>query len=908
LKRILTTGRLHTYVTKVLLKRGFAAILSALLTAFSPVRAWCQQATPAQTPSEQKNLEQVNLVQAAPVQPHQPGPAESLYLQLSTVELDPARAFRVRGAALDRPSFHITLEDGTIAFTKDVLGRITGAFFEGDGEVLLTPPNDVERKSMSLFTGMAILEERFSTAYFRFNDNTANELQPGFRAPEDPEEFVTKWDPTARNLAQMEAMRLLESFSGALPIAGASGSEGTASSKAPDPGDRMLHARLQGNTLGVFDIFFDSTAGEQVEVGQSRNGDDGITYYDIWASFAIESAGRGSPGRRVAVSTLPAETEEQEEKIVVHSYVIDAHVKPPKELDAEVELQLEAVRGGSRFLGFELSRFLQIRSVEADGKPVEFIHNPAVVGTRLARSGNDLVAVILPEPTRKGQKIKLRFVYGGEVLAEAGKGLLYVGERGTWYPNRGLAMANFDLTFHYPQEWTLLATGKPTPRTSQADSAEAGGEQVARWISERPIPVAGFNLGKYVRGSAQAGNVIVETYATSGVERDFPKAPVVNVPSDAPTLRPGAGLAPSSVAPNTPIAPPAPSPSRNATAVAEVAARAIRYYADRFGPFPYSQLALTQLPGRESQGWPGLIFLSSYAFLTQQERDEFHLDQVQTLLQQRVPAHEAAHQWWGDLVIWATYRDQWFSEGLANYCSLMIVQDKDPVGFRLVMDKYRKDLAEKNKDGTVLKDAGPVTLGNRLLSSRFPEGYEAISYGRGTWLFHMLRTMLDDGAALDSGKNGSRKNFGKDVADDPFAQSLRKVRQRYAGKAVSTRELLNVFAEDLPPSLRYEGKASLDWFLDGWVNGASLPRLELHGVKFAPKANAIAVTGAIKQKDGPDDLVTSVPIYAVVSGQPPLLIGRVFADGPDTPFHLSAPLGTHKLLLDPNETILTGPK
>jgi hypothetical protein len=903
-------------VTKVLLTRGLSAILFSLCPALLSGRpAWGQQitsgqTTPAQRSAEQTSLAPVSLTQSPPAQAHRPGPAELLYLQLTSVELDPTRVFRVRGAALDRPSFHITLEDGTIAFTKDVLGRITGAFFQGDGEVLLTPPNDVERKSMSLFTGMAILEERFSTAYFRFNDNTANELQPGFRAPEDPAGFVEQWDPTARNLAQIEAMRLLESFSDMLPIAGAATpSEDSASRRTTDP-DRMLHARLQGNKLGVFDIFFDSTAGEQVEVGQSRNGDDGITYYDIWTSFAIESAGRHRPARTETVPTLPAEAEVQEDEIFVHSYTIDAHVKPPKELDAVVELQLDAVRGGSRFLGFELSRFLQIQSVEADGKPVEFIHNPAVEGTRLARSGNDLVAVILPEPARKGQKIKLRFVYGGEVLAEAGKGLLYVGARGTWYPNRGLAMADFDLTFHYPQDWTLLATGKPMPRTPQTVPPGPGNEQVARWVSERPIPVAGFNLGKYVRGSAQAGNVTVETYATSGVERDFPKAPLPNVQSVAPPLRPG-GITPSSVAPSMPISPPAPSPSRNATAVAEVTARAIRYYAERFGPFPYSQLALTQLPGHESQGWPGLIFLSSYAFLTQQERDEFHLDAVQTLLQQRVPAHEAAHQWWGDLVIWATYRDQWFSEGLANYCSLMIVQDKDPAGFRLVMEKYQRDLVDKNKDGSVLQDAGPVTLGNRLLSSHFPEGYEAISYGRGTWLFYMLRSMLDDAAALESGKNGSRKNSNDakgNVAEDPFARSLRKVRERYAGKAIGTRELLNVFAEDLPPSLRYEGKASLDWFLDGWVNGASLPKLELHGVKFVPKANATVVTGVIKQKEAPEDLVTSVPIYAVVSGKSPSLIGRVFADGPETSFHLSAPLGTHKLLLDPNGTILTSPK
>jgi hypothetical protein len=108
--------------------------------------------------------------------------------------------------------------------------------------------------------------------------------------------------------------------------------------------------------------------------------------------------------------------------------------------------------------------------------------------------------------------------------------------------------------------------------------------------------------------------------------------------------------------------------------------------------------------------------------------------------------------------------------------------------------------------------------------------------------------------------------------------------------------------------LRYEGKASLDWFLDGWVNGTSLPRLELQGVKFTVKANTIAVSGVILQKDAPPDLVTFVPVYAVVSGKAPVLVGRVFADGPESSFHLSAPAGTHKLLLDPNGTILTSPK
>jgi hypothetical protein len=838
--------------------------------------------------------------QATPTQTHRPGPAESLYLQLSSIGLDSSRVFRIRDSSLDRPAIHITLEDGTIAFTRDVLGKITGAFFEGDGEVLLVPPNDVERRSMSLFTGMAILEERFTTAYFRFNDNTAAELQPGLRAPEDAPGFVTRWDETARNLAQVDAMRLLASFSEMLPGANPTVSQDAPILTASDPADHLLHARLQGNTLGVFDILYDSAAGEQVEAGQAKSTENGTVYYDVWTSFSAGAAGSGRSALTQTVQTLPTETESREDPIFVRSYIIDAQVKPPKELDAEVKLNLEVLRDGSHFLVFELSRFLKIQNVEENGRPVEFIQNPAVEGTRLARSGNDLVALILSEPPQKGQKISLRFVYGGEVLAEAGKGLLYVGARGTWYPNRGLAMSDFDLTFHYPPGWTLVATGKPAPVSkavatpAQVSMQSAEGDQVGRWVSERPIPVAGFDLGKYVRGTAQAGNVHVETYATAGVERGFPNTPAQIEPVPEPSRR----RIPQPLIPPLPL-----SPARNATAVAESTARAIRYYSERFGPFPYSNLALTQLPGRESQGWPGLIFLSSYAFLTPEERQELHMNPSAELISQQVPAHEAAHQWWGDLVTWSTYRDQWFSEGLANYCALMILQERNPAGFRQVMEKYRQDLLAKNKEGNLPKDAGPVTLGSRLSSSHFPGSYEAISYGRGTWLFHMLHSMLQDAAA-----EGRRAGPSQGTGQDPFVQALRKLRERYEGKAISTRQLLDVFAEGLPPSLRYEGKASLDWFMDGWVNGTSLPRLELHGVKFTAKANGVVATGVIRQEDSPDTLVTSVPIYAAVSGRTPVLLGRVFADGPETPFHLSAPAGTHKLLLDPNETILTSPK
>src|SRR5262249_52535968 len=135
--------------------------------------------------------------------------------------LDPTKTYKVRGASIDRPSVHITLDDGEISFTREIQGRITGAFFQGEGEVLLTPPTREERASMALFTGMAILEESFATAYFRFNDDTFAEIQPFLRPTDDTAEFATRWTRTAQNLAEFDALRLLVDFSRFLPTSAA---------------------------------------------------------------------------------------------------------------------------------------------------------------------------------------------------------------------------------------------------------------------------------------------------------------------------------------------------------------------------------------------------------------------------------------------------------------------------------------------------------------------------------------------------------------------------------------------------------------------------------------------------------------------------------------------------------------
>lgn len=818
-------------------------------------------------------------------------PAETLYLQLRNVGLDPSQTFHIRGASIDRAALHLTFDDGEISFTTSVDGHITGAFFDGDGEVLLTPPNQVERASMTLFTGMAILEERFSTGYLRFNDQTFEELKPYLRPDDDAKAFSARWDQTARNLSESDALRLLTTFSRLLPEEKSSQQNADSPVEA-GPVDRMLHARLQGEKLGTFDVYFDTTALEEVWAGQGKNL-EGTSYYDLWTSFGLADRKSANAGNK---------PRERTDGVEVSNYRIRAEVLPPTTLKAEASLQVSVRRGGARTLFFELSRFLQVKQVEVNGRAVEFINNTAIDGTQLARRGNDLVAVVFPGVLRAGQTIEMRFVYGGDVLSEAGGGLLYVGARGIWYPNRGVHSSNFDLEFHYPPSWTLVATGKRVAETTNSlrdkdtpETSGSHGEQVAHWITERPSGLAGFNLGKYEHATAQVDSVIVDTYAARGVERNFPRG------SEALVARSDIGTPYSS--PERLSRPSAdPSPARNAQEVANEGARAVSFFSARFGPFPYSSLNLTQMPGDLSQGWPGLVFLSSFSFLTPQEEFALHLNTTQEIFNRLVLPHEIAHQWWGDLVGWKTYRDQWIVEALANYSALMKLQEEHPLDFRKAMDQYRTDLLGKNKEDGLLRDAGPVTLGQRLNSSHFPNGYEAISYGRGTWLLHMLRSIL-----LDAEEQERRAKPGTVERTEPFIRVLLKIRDRYAGKEISTQELFAMFEEDLPRPLWYEGKKSLDWFVNGWVEGVSLPHISIQNIKYVPKGAGMSVSATLVQKDAPADLVTAVPLYAVVMGKP-TLVGIVFADGPETVFHLTVPSGTKKLVLDPNQTVLTSPK
>jgi hypothetical protein len=787
--------------------------------------------------------------------------AESLYLRLQSVGLDAGKVYKIRDVNLDRGAVHLSLDDGTIAFTQEAGGHITGALFEGDGELLLVPPNAGERASMAFFTGAAILEERFSVAYFRFNDDLFSELKGSLRPADEPADFAARFNGAAVALDPVDALRLLVSFSNSPEYA--------ASSSA---GDHLLHAYIQGSRLGAFEVRYDSLLPEPISVGQHKT-NAGTNYYDVWASFTEKNA-------------KPAETDPDTGLLStrdfdITQFKIRSEVTPPTEISATATLSLAPRRNGSRVLLFELSRLLQVHSIEVNGQPVQSIHNQAIEGSQLAKRGNDALAVFLPDVIQIGHPLELKISYSGAVLSEAANGLLYVGEHGTWYPNIGFSMSSFDLEFQYPAGWTLVSVGKRTELKTE------GNIQTSHWVTERKVPVVGFNLGRYSRTVARAAGVSVETYATANVEKGFARADTPDLPTPDVFRNPR-------LVPATPSVQRRPSPAENLRLVNISAAEALEFYSDHFGSYPYSSLMLTQFPGTVSQGWPGLVFLSSYAFLSPAERERIQPDPTDRVATELVIAHETAHQWWGDLVTWTGYRDQWMMEALANYSAMMLLESRNPAAFRKLMDRYRDNLFAKGKDDAVLMDAGPVTLGLRLSSSKFPGAYEAISYGRGTRMFHMLRTMLRDG------QQGSGD-------DEPFVRALREMRKEYEGRSITTAQMLSFFEAQLPKPLWYEGKKSLDWFYESWLNGTAVPRFELRNVKITNKEGPALVTGTIVQEHAPESLVTAVPLYAVVGGKQ-VFVRHIFAEGKETPFRISAPPGVRKILLDPQETLLSRAK
>ncbi len=779
-----------------------------------------------------------------------------LYDALKVLRVDPANVYRISPAhriQLRRGDAVLSFEEGTLAFFTPLDGQITGAVFYGRGHILAAPRDPVEKQQMGRFLGAPVLDQEFIRGYLRFTDNTADELLGQFRAAhlaaQTDASVGAQWDSAVAELNPSYTLRILFDRL----------------SSHPKP---CFYAGLEGTATGAFDVVLDPQRDEPFVLGQLHKA-GGKSLYDVWTSHRLPD----SPVLPVAFRGL--------------HYSIETTISPNNSMDATATVLLRAETGSERILAFQLSRALSIDSVTGEqGEPLAFFQNEGMTLQERSAHGNDYLDVVLPQSPAQKQEFTLHFHYRGNVIQDAGNSVLFVGARESWYPHLGdnTEFSSYDFLLRWPRKLRLVATG------SKLEEHEEGDFRAGHWKSEKPISVAGFNLGEYASVTVASGARSIDVYANRELEENLQRRMAtqdVGALFGAPARfgSPTAGRA---------IPPPlsSPSPADALKQLGKEIDSSIHFYETYSGPFPFHNLSVSQIPGTFGQGWPGLLYVSTYSFLRPEAQERAGLSIAsQEHFTELVPYHEVAHQWWGNVVAWSSYRDQWIDEAIANYLAVLFADTKKNPDHTLHvwLTRYRQQLAEKLPGATEdAGDIGALTLGSRLNSSKSPSGYEEIVYSKGTWIIHMLREMLRQPNARNP--------------DARFTALLQTLVTKYAYRALSTDDLRHEVEAVMTPGMDLEGGRSMEWFFEEWVRGTGIPHYRVEFTVHHTE-KGYQIRGKLRQTGVPHSFIARVPLYSGGAGHGSLL-GTVIAAGPETSFHFETQNPPRKIVVDPQMTLL----
>jgi hypothetical protein len=477
-------------------------------------------------------------------------------------------------------------------------------------------------------------------------------------------------------------------------------------------------------------------------------------------------------------------------------------------------VSLHPLVAGSRVLPFSLFGSLRVGRVrDSEGRDLNFIQEK--------KDKDADFAVIWPEPLEAGKDYKVTVEYaGGDALEDLGGGNYYLGPRETWYPNNSGTQfgdrAVFDMTFRYPKGKTLVGTGAPS-----APESRDGEYSVAKWSSgDKELAVAGFNYGvfkKKVMRDAETGYQI-EFYGNE----------------DLPNFMEGVGIGSMSTL-------------GKAESVMIDAENATRIYDAYFGKLPYTRVAMTQQPAASfGQAWPTLVYMPFTAFMdsTQRWLATGSAQFAGSSFWHYVGPHEVAHQWWGHSVGWKSYRDQWMSEGFAEFSTSLYAEfvRKDMSKFTDFWEDQRQLIIQSRPEtkGRKPYEVGPVTQGYRLNSGKTGNIARFMIYPKGAYILHMLRTMMHDRAAGDA----------------RFIVMMKDFVQTYFNRDVSTEDFKRVVEKHMTPKMDLDGNGRMDWFFDEWVYGTEIPRY-----KFEYSFDGGVLTGRVTQSGVSDNFKMIVPVY-----------------------------------------------
>ncbi len=783
--------------------------------------------------------------------------AAELGAELHAAALDPDQCYRIRDLTFQKGDASIYLTDGVLVFGKPIGGRVVLAAFHAsedldDAEILLRPPDRSERAALATYTGSPNLSEHFKDAVFLFTDGTAEALLAAVRespsakrSPDMGTVVNQRLGGVARNLASSFQVRIVLDLLAGQPEAG------------------MFFAAFTGVKLGNFDMLYDPMSPEQMVLGQVTSKSTGPGF-DVWASFQTRA--------RTQSGEMPA----QEGRL--SDYRIETTVQPDLNVQVVTRVNWSPQRVMNGAIAFEIAPQMELTEAKIDGVPVEIYREASMRAGLIRGRANEPFIIVLPEPMQPGRTYALEFHHQGRVISEAGNGVYFVGARTSWYPARGIGHAIFDLTFRVPKDLNVVATG------ALVEEREEGAERIVHRRTTAPVRLAGFNLGRYEMVRVKKDGLDIEVYANRTAEAALAARP-------APTLIVPPGLWPSRGTPRRTTEvialapPPPPDPKARMTALAEEVAGAMEWMSQIYGPPPLKTLTVSPIPGFFGQGFPGLLYLSTITFLNERDRPPVARNEsMQTFYSEILYAHEAAHQWWGNLVAASTYRDDWLQEAFANYSAFLVLERKKGTrSLENVLEEARNNLVAQIDGGKTLESAGPITWGMRLRRPVAPDPWRTITYDKGSWIMHMLRRRM---------------------GDEAFLKFLGEVRKRYEYKSITTEQFRRIAAEFIPKG---QPDPELLNFFDTWVYGTGIPSLQVtHAVRGAAPKRTLTVT--VRQSGVPQEFSVDLPVEIRFAGVKAPVVKWVRTS--DEPVSFTVPLrgAVQKVELAPGFGVLTQKK
>ena len=219
----------------------------------------------------------------------------------------------------------------------------------------------------------------------------------------------------------------------------------------------------------------------------------------------------------------------------------------------------------------------------------------------------------------------------------------------------------------------------------------------------------------------------------------------------------------------------------------------LQFYESKFGSYPFESLSIIHRIWQESGGHSP----ASFIVLNQLPRIQgAHLKRTNSPVNlsrwnEYYLAHEIAHQWWGQGVTWDRHHDQWISEGLAQFSTILYLREKHgEAAFSSILKKMSGWTEKKAK-------WGPIIFGSRISHFDF-FAFQSIVYNKSSLVLNMLKDML-----------------GEEV----FFLGLREFFNKFKYQAARTNDFVATLSEISQKDLRP--------FFDAWFKTYTLPEVKV---------------------------------------------------------------------------------